>query len=169
MKRGIIHVKMLGLACALFVSLSVPQLHAQEGTEGQPSPQTPQQPPELEVSESELEQFAAAIRNVQDIQLEVQEHLRELIADSELDQQRFQEIHAASLNPQIQMPEDVSDAEEAAYDELLHELVNLEHEAQQRMQTVVRDAGLEVMRFNEIATAIQQDDELYAAMEDLID
>ncbi len=139
MKRGMFQARKLGLVCALVVSLSVPQLRAQDGTEGQLSPQTPQQPPEFEVS------------------------------DTELDQQRFQEIHAASLNPQLRMPEDVSEAEEDAYDELLHELVDLEHEAQQRMQTVVRDEGLEVMRFNEIVTAIQQDDELYGAVEDLID
>jgi len=151
-------------AFVLSVFLTAPAA-AQEAFEGAPSPQTPQQAPQIEVSESDLDQFARAMAAVQEIQLQAQERIEAQIGESELEELRFQEIHSAALNPQIEMPEDISDAEQEAYEELLDGLVRLEQEAQRDMQNVVQSEGLEVNRFNEIATAVQQDQELFSELQ----
>lgn len=127
---------------------------------GQPLPDSEQRP-RLELDDGELDRFVAAMRVVQDIQLDAQQRIERRIATSELEPQRFQEIHVASINPQIQMPEDVTGAERAAYDQLLDELIALEQETQQQMQSAVHAEGFVVGRFNEIATAVQQDDVLF--------
>ena len=137
--------------------------------EPQQAPDDPMQQPEapqVEVDSNELDQFAGAMNEVQEIQIDSQSQIEAQIEDSELDQQRFQEIHSASINPQVEAPEDISDVEQSEYDNLLDELVEVEQEAQQEMQAAVQDAGLDVERFNEIATAIQQDDELWQRLQE---
>ncbi len=125
----------------------------------------PAQTLEIEVSEVELNRFANAISAVQEIQLRAQERIEVQIGDSKLEERRFQEIHSAALNPQIAMPADLNDLEQQAYQDLLETIVRLEQEAQSDMQSALQSEGLELNRFNKIATAVQQDPELFSELQ----
>ncbi len=152
------------LTVLILAALFVTPVAAQQ--EGFDDPMQQPEAPQVDVDSAELDQFADAMNEVQEIQIDSQTRIESEIDASELDQQRFQEIHSAAINPQVEAPEDISDAEQAAYDDLLDDLVNVEQEAQEEMQMAVQDAGLDVERFNEIATAIQQDDELWQRLQE---
>ena len=163
MRNKRLNLTMVVTVTAMAALLAAPALAQQEGFQ---DPMQQPEAPQVEVGSAELDQFAEAMNQVQEIQIDSQSRIENQITESELDQQRFQEIHSASINPQIELPDDVSEAEQAAYDELLEQLVEVEQEAQGEMQTAVQDAGLDVQRFNEIATAIQQDDELWQRLQE---
>lgn len=118
-----------------------------------------QQTPEAEqVEEEELEVFAGALQDVQDIQADMDEEINEVIGRSELTEDRFFAIHRAAQEMSgEEQPEGVSRGELQAYQETIEEITGVQRSRQSEMAEAVRENGLEVDRFNEILTLVQAD------------
>lgn len=112
-----------------------------------------------DVSDQELEQFAAALENVQSIRQEMVQETQGVVADSSLEESRFQEMYRAE-NGGPAPSEQPSDAEQEEFASVMQQIQTIQQESNQAMVSAVEDEGLGVQRFNQIAQAIQQSPEL---------
>ncbi len=132
------------------------------------SAQTGQPPePAQDVSDAELQQFAVALQSIQDAQQQVQEDMQVIVQDSALGEERFNEIHE-TVNTTGDMPADANESEMQDYQMVVQELSEVQQDLQMEMATIVEDAGMEVERFNAIVMAIQQDEELWQRIQQLM-
>lgn len=153
--------RIAAVAVVILALVAVPPAMAQNSSPGG-SGQTPQ----VDVSQEELEQFAAALENVQSIRQEMVQNTQGAVADSSLEESRFQELYRADQGGPAPSQE-ASDQERAAYDEVMQEIQQIQQQSNQEMVQAVRDEGLEVQRFNQIAQAIQQSSELQERFQEL--
>ena len=112
-----------------------------------------------EVSEAELESFAVALQDVQELRQEMAEETQQAVGESPLEQQRFEEIYGARQSGGQQDAE-VTDAESRQFEELMGEIQQIQQQSNQEMVQALEEEDLSVQRFNQIAQAIQQDPEL---------
>lgn len=119
-----------------------------------------------EVTAEELEQFAAALEQVQSIQQEMVQSTQGAVADSSLEQSRFQELYRAESGGPAPSSAP-SDEEQAQFDELMGEIQQIQESSNQQMIEAVQEEGLDVQRFNQIARAIQQNPELQQRFQEL--
>ncbi len=118
------------------------------------------------VSEEQLEQFAAALENVQSIRQEMVQDTQGVVADSSLDESRFQELYRADQGGPAPSSE-ATDSEQSEYDQVMQEIQQIQQQSNQEMVEAVEEEGLDVQQFNQIAQAIQQDPELQARLQEL--
>ncbi len=127
----------------------------------EPAPGLQQQPPEsLEVSDEELRRFAAAVAEVQQIQLRMQGEIEGAITESDLSRERFVEIFESSRTQGAQDTSDVTESEQQEFDSLVEAIAALQMSSQQSMIEAVRETGMELERFNQILAAVQSDPSL---------
>jgi hypothetical protein len=118
------------------------------------------------VSQEELEQFAAALENVQSIRQEMVQDTQGAVADSALDESRFQELYRADQGGPAPSSE-ATDSEQAEYDQVMQEIQQIQQQSNEDMVQAVQEEGLEVQRFNQIARAIQQNPDLQQRFQEL--
>ncbi len=133
----------IGLAIALFLA---PVAFAQSSNGGS-------------VSDTELESFATALQDVQEIRQGMAEETQQAVGESPLEQQRFEEIYGARQGGG-QQDAGTTDAENRQFEELMSQIQQIQQQSNEEMVQAVEDEGLSVQRFNEIAQAIQQNPEL---------
>lgn len=118
------------------------------------------------VTNEELEQFASAVEQVQTLQQEMASDSQARVADSDMGEARFQELFQAQQSGSE--PENpATDAESQEFDEIIAELQQIQQQSNQRMVEAVQDEGLDVQRFNEIARAVQQDQNLMQRLREI--
>lgn len=144
------------LAAFMLILAAVP-LTAQE----MPAPQQNQEMPEPDFSDAEIESFAAALVDIETIQSGMQEEMDGIIAESDMESDRFYELHSQYTQSQGELPEDVSDSEQEAFQTTFQELVAAEQEIQTEMIEAVEEAGLDVETFNSIVAVAQQNPDLW--------
>ena len=118
------------------------------------------------VSEEELEKFAAALENVQSIRQEMVQDTQGVVADSSLEESRFQELYRADQGGPAPSKE-ASDAEESEYNQVMQEIQEIQEQSNQQMVQAVENAGLEVQQFNQIARVIQQNPQLQQRFQEM--
>lgn len=130
--------------------------------------QTGQPPaPAEDVAEQELEQFAQALQSIQAAQQDVQLEMQEIIRASTLGEERFSEIHE-TVNSTGDMPGNARESEAEDYSTIVQELSVVQQDLQVEMASIVQDSGMEVERFNSIVMAIQQDEELWGRIQQIM-
>ena len=155
-KNAVRRKTMLSLLIALLLIGAAPVLFAQSGEGAQ----------QVDVSQDELEQFAAALESVQSIQQEMVEETQGAVADSSLEQSRFQELYRAE-NGGPSPSNAASEAEEEEFATVMEQITEIQKGANEEMIQAVQDEGLEVQRFNQIAQAIQRNQELQQRFQEL--
>lgn len=153
LRRGpVLRAVVFAVAIAL---VAAPGLLAQSsgGGQGSPGGQAPS------VSDGELESFVAALEQVQSIRQSMAEDTQQAVSDSPLEQQRFEELYRSQQGGQEpgQAP---TDAESQQFQQLMGEIQQIQQQSNQQMVQAVEDEGLSVSRFNQIAQAIQQNQQL---------
>ncbi|MFO7781828.1 MAG: DUF4168 domain-containing protein [Spirochaetia bacterium] len=111
------------------------------------------------MSEGDLESFAVALQDVQELRQEMAEETQQAVGESPLEQQRFEEIYEARQSGG-QQDAGTTDAENRQFEELMSEIQKIQQQSNEEMVQAVEEEGLSVQRFNQIAQAIQQDPEL---------
>ncbi|TVR74019.1 MAG: DUF4168 domain-containing protein, partial [Spirochaetaceae bacterium] len=114
-----------------------------------------------------LEQFAQALQTIQEAQQDVQMEMQEIVHGSVLGEERFNEIHE-TVNTTGEMPGNVDESEAQNYNTIVQELSTVQQDLQIEMATIVEDSGMEVERFNSIVMAIQQDEELWQRIQEIM-
>jgi hypothetical protein len=111
------------------------------------------------VSDSELESFVAALQDVQSIRQSMAQETQQAVSDSELSQQRFEELYRSEQGGS-EPGEAATETESQQFDQLMSQIQQIQQQSNQEMVQAVKDEGLTVSRFNQIAQAIQQNPEL---------
>lgn len=119
-----------------------------------------------EVSDEEVEQFAGAFKQIQDINQEAQQEMISSVEEAGLDVQRYNEIQQAQQNPDQQV--DASDEELEQFKAATQEMGNIQVEAQQKMQEKIKEEGLTLARYQEIGSAIQSDPGLQKKLQEYL-
>lgn len=153
--------RIAAVTVVVFALLGVPAAVAQNT-----SPGGSNQAPQIDVSQEELEQFAAALEEVQTIRQEMVENTQGAVADSSLDESRFQELYRSDQGGPAPS-EEASDQEQAEYDRVMGEIQQIQQQSNEEMVEAVQGEGLEVQRFNQIAQAIQQSPDLQQRFQEL--
>ena len=136
------------------------------GAQEMQSPQQQQQQTP-EVSEQDLQSFAAAYDSVQEIQQNLNQEINSQIEDSSFANETFQNYYQAYTTNNQEMLSELGSSEEQEFSELMEEITDLQSNQQEKMVEVIEDEGLTVQRFNGIIAAIQQDPDLYSRFQEI--
>src|SRR5690625_369370 len=151
-------IKSLILAVALFGGMAVFAQAPQQMTQEQPN---------TEGKDAELEQFATVSQNVMQKNQEVQQKMLKEIEKVGLTGERYTEIQMAAQNPAAAQSE--ASKEELEKKEKADEKIQkLEQQLQQEQVAIVEDGGMTVERFQQIANAVQSDQNLMEKYQKII-
>ncbi len=163
------------LAFLLAGNLSALAQAPESKTQTQVSPvlqaQMPASQGQTTVSQEELQQFASVIPQLQQIGQSSQERSVQIIEQSPLTIERFQELSGAPQSPGAEPSPPAPPAnaeEEQTYNQVASEIQSIQEETLAQQEEVVRAGGLDPNRFNEILVAIQQDPGLQRQLQQLM-
>ena len=148
---------------ALFLSLSTPALAA---SPTQAAPLEVKQSSSMEVNQQELEKFAAAMREMRQIQLESRDEISAAIDEEGLSKNRFREILQAQRNPEVEP--DASQEELQKFESATEQLAQIQQDTQSQMREAVTNQGLEVDRFQQILSIVREDRQLQKQVQQMI-
>ncbi|MEX0966057.1 MAG: DUF4168 domain-containing protein [Bacteroidia bacterium] len=117
-----------------------------------------------EVSEKEIEQFAAAFQEVQSVNQEAQQKMVGAVEEQGFDVQRYNEIQQAQQNPEAEI--ELTPEENKNYEAVVQELGTIQTEAQKKMEEKIEEHGLSIERYQEIASQMQRDPELQKKLQE---
>lgn len=120
-----------------------------------PAPQQEQTP---DVSDKELEKFATVYMEVQTENQKMQEEAVEAIETSGMDVERFNEIANAQNDPNKEI-----EANEKEVEQLVNintKIEKIQTDFQGRVAGMIQKEGLTLERYQEVYSAIQQDEQL---------
>lgn len=144
------------LICAGMLSASVGFAQVQEPT---------QQQQQVEVSDAELQKFAKAFQGIQVAQQDAQRQMITVVEENDLDVATFNEIHQAKMeNREVT----ASKEDQEKHQKTVTQLESMQPQIQATMEGIIKDQGLTVERYQEIATAMQNNPQLQQRLQQLI-
>lgn len=112
------------------------------------------------ITDQELQQFADASQQAQQIQMQAQQDIRKIVNDHDMKFQRFQQIMMSKQNPQMKGKVNVTDAEQQKIQDMKPAIMKVQQNNQKKMMTAIDESGLERQRFQQIFMALQQNKKL---------
>lgn len=134
------------ITATILLGIVAPTVIAQESSPGS----------DVSVTDQELEQFVAALEEIQEIQEQMVADTEASVEDSSMERGRFEELLQANQNGTPPQSEP-NEAEQAEFQRLLQEIQTIQRDSNQLMVEAVRSEEMEVRRYNQIAQALQQD------------
>lgn len=128
--------------------------------QGQQQQQMPDLPTSEDVSDEELTQFVQTIADIEPIQMEAQAEIEGVVAEEEMDFERFQQLMMAMQNPQMADQVEMSDEEQQKIESIQPKLTEIQMEAEEEIIAKIEDNGLNVDRYQAIMMGAQQDQQL---------
>ncbi len=128
--------------------------------QGQQQQQMPDLPTSEDVSDEELTQFVQTIADIEPIQMEAQAEIEGVVAEEEMDFERFQQLMMAMQNPQMADEVEMSDEEQQKIESIQPKLTEIQMEAEEEIIAKIEDNGLDVDRYQAIMMGAQQDQQL---------
>jgi len=119
-----------------------------------------------EVTDGEIEKFVSAVKEVQLINQQAQQEMIKAIQNKDLEVQRFNEMYAASQDPQTEL--DASAEETQKFNNINKEIIKIQTNSGQKMEEGIKDQDLTVERYQEINAAIQNDPALMQKVQKLL-
>ena len=163
--------KILGtLAISLLVITGCKNSGNQQSTDGgqeTPTQQAPagsnqsmpgqmQQPADIDVSTKEIQQFVSAAQSIQGINQEAQQKVGKAVEDEGMSQRRFSEIRQ-SQQSQDQGQANATEEEMEQYRNIMQTLQNMRTGMRDNMENAIKQSGLTMQRYQQIAKAAQTD------------
>jgi len=139
------------LSTLLFLMLSTTLYAQQMGM--------PQIPAAENVSQQELEEFAAVAMDLQGIRVELDSLMIAKLDDEGMSAQRFRQIMMSQQDPNTPAVE-LSTEEEQTVATMQTFLQQVSNQAQQKQMQAIQESPMEQMRFQSIAKALQTDKDL---------
>lgn len=129
-----------------------------------PMPQQQNQS-QTEVTDAEINKFAEIFQGLQAANQDIQTKMIAVIEAEEMDVETFNEIHRAKLeNTEVNAaPEDLKKHENA-----VEKIEVMQVGFQKEMESLITNSGLSMERYQEIATAIQVDQELQQRLQKML-
>lgn len=122
--------------------------------------------PQIDPDSQEFDQFVEALQEVQAVQEEINQEVSEVISESDLSEERFNEIYRATQSPDVAVEDETSGAERRAYEDLFDRISVIQSESQSEMVEAVEENELTVSRFNELIVAVRGNPELQGALQE---
>ncbi len=110
------------------------------------------------VTDAELNKFATVFQQMRMMNQEVQQKMAQTVAEEEMEIQRFNEIHTAQLDPAKEVKTTAEEKEK--YEDIVSEIEEVQLDFQKKMEASIKESGLSVERYQQIATRLQTDAEL---------
>lgn len=148
----------LSVLIIMFVSFS--SLMAQ--APGMQNPQQQQQ--QVDVSDSDLEKFANAFKEIQAINQTSQQQMMAVIQEEGMEVQRFNELFQAEQNPQQEA--DMNKEEEKKFKSINNEIQTIQKDSEKKMIAKIEDEDLSVNRYQEIMMAVQNQPEMQEKLQE---
>lgn len=143
-------IKAVVLFVALFGGISAFAQVPQQGQ--QPQQQT------TEVKTSELQEFASVYKQLEKTNNEAQEEMTKVIEDEGMTVDRYNKLRATDNNPTAKS--DASDSEKKQKESIDKKFEKLAPQFQEKQMNIVKKSKLSVDRYQEIAQAINTDQDL---------
>lgn len=113
---------------------------------------------QTKISEAELSKFAETFQKMRMMNQEAQMQMSEAITEEDLEIKRFNEIHKAKMDPAVEV--DATAEEQKKYEEAISEIEGMQADFQKQMEDLIKQGGLTVEKYQQIATRLQSDAEL---------
>lgn len=110
------------------------------------------------VTKEELSKFGQTFQKIRMMNQQVQMNMAQVVSNEEMDIKRFNEIHKASLDPAVEV--EISGEEKEKYDEIVTQIEEIQLAFQSKIEETIKENGLTVERYQDIATRLQTDPEL---------
>lgn len=123
---------------------------------------------QTDVSQEELRQFAGILPRLQNIAETGQQRSLEIIQQSDISVERFQELSQAQQTPGSQPSSPPTQEEQQSFNQIAAQIDSIQQQTVLQQEEAVRAGGLELNRFNEIFIAVQQDPALQQQLQQLI-
>lgn len=156
-------IVMTGTFLLMLVALALP-LTAQSGSPGLGS--QGQNQTQIDPDSQEFDRFIEALQEVQAVQEEVNSQVSQIISESGLSEERFNEIYRATQSPDVAIEDETSGAERSAYEDVFDKISEIQGESQSEMVEAVEENDLSVSRFNELIVAMRRNPELQEAAQE---
>jgi len=150
----------VGMIAAVFAFFSVP-VQAQ-------FQMPPQEAPQIEVSDEELELFIDASMNAQTVQMESQQEMISIVDEEGIEVSTYNEIMQAQQMGQSLGDIGVSASDIEKFERAQEQIQEVEVRMERNLAEAVEEEGMEMERFQEINMAIQQDPELQQRAQQMI-
>lgn len=135
----------------------------------QQAPQMPDLPASSEVSDDELIKLVSTIFDLEPIQIHAQEQIQEALESEDISIERFQQMMMAMQNPQLADEINITEEEMAKLETIQPALIEIQGEADREMVEKIEENGFTMERYRSIVMAAQQDAELMARIEALLE
>lgn len=123
-------------------------------------PNMQQEMPDIEVSDSEMRNFVEVTMDAQQVQNEAQTEMIELVEESGMSVDRFNEILSGMQQGNSQEDMEVGDEEMQAFDGVIEDLEVIQQGVEEQIVSRIEEKEMEVERFQEINMALQMSPEL---------
>lgn len=120
-----------------------------------PLPEQQPQPVQLEISEVEFDKFATAFQHVRAITMGAQQEMAEVIQAEGMDIKRFNEIHNAHLDPEVEVTATTEEKQKHA--NILKEIETIQVNIQKDMEEKILEQDITLQRFEQIAMSLETD------------
>ncbi|HEX6983450.1 MAG TPA: DUF4168 domain-containing protein [Balneolaceae bacterium] len=120
------------------------------------------------VTNQELQKFAEISNEAQKIQQEARQTVDSLLAEENMEMQRFQEIMMSKRNPQAPDTLNITPEEQQTIQELEPKLIEMQQESQQKFVAVIQEKGLTPNRFQQIMQAIRTDPQVMKRFQNMM-
>lgn len=110
------------------------------------------------VTDQELNKFANAYQAVQVENQKAQQEMVAMIEESGLDVEKFQNIQKAQMDPNTEV--EATEKELTAHKQVMAEIQAMQPKLQSEMEGLIKKQGLTMQRYQEVAAAIQTNQEL---------
>jgi len=149
-----------GIMAAVFALFAIPA-HAQ-------FQMPPQEAPQIEVSDEELELFIDASMNAQSVQMQSQQEMIAIVDEEGIEVSTYNEIMQAQQMGQSLEDIGVTESDIEKFQRAQEQIQVVEERMERDLAEAVQDEGMEMERFQEINMAIQQDPELQQRAQQMI-
>ena len=108
-----------------------------------------------EISDSELEKFSKVFKDLRALDKEIQNNMIDIVSEEKMDIQRFNELYKKDLDPKQEL--NLSEEEKEKYAHIVEEIENMQIDFQKDIEKTLRNVGLSVEKYQQIATRVQID------------
>jgi len=127
-----------------------------------------QTPPQIEVSDEELELFIDASMNAQTVQMQSQQEMIAIVDEEGIEVNTYNEIMQAQQMGQSLEDIGVTESDIEKFERAQEQIQVVEERMERDLTQAVEEEGMEMERFQEINMAIQQDPELQQRAQQMI-
>ena len=119
-------------------------------------------------SDEKLEKFADATKDVQKMQMEMQQKMASAIQKEGLDPMKFQKMAQAQQSGAESSETEYTEEEQEAYANAMKAVMAMQQNVQTEMQAKLKDHGMTMQEYQTMAMAIQQSPEVTEKVRNMI-